>query len=318
MEGRRIVFVRTDPNTTYINGANQVAVKYSPERGLIAGPAGMDVRVDPSGAVKVDPGLGLDVRTDDVSIKKTAGTLTVNLSETDIGLQQLADGLGIRTQELDPIKSGFDGLYLQLSPDDSCLSKTSSGLEVSVAPDGPLRKEVLGLDVAVDGLTIKKSLVGLEGGYVGESPDITVTENMIICNITAGSGLRKLGSVISLLPDVEDKLDQIPDDIGEKLTDLHNLKNTLGDLSSVVDNIGDIGKQIGISIGTSALTSAITSAVSAAAMGLAAQSAAQNLISANAAKIIGVGGLFSGLFGLARGLLGSSLCKKGSSNTYIS
>ncbi|KAJ3023854.1 hypothetical protein HDV00_001084, partial [Rhizophlyctis rosea] len=292
-------------------------------------------------------GNEISLQYDELTMKTGPAGLSVTLSETDRGLQQLADGLGVRTQVMDPIKSGFDGIYLQLSPDDSCLTKTSGGLEVAVAPDGPLRKEILGLDIAVDNVTVKKSLVGFHGGYVGDedgdivvqeniirsitsynaplvktgnvvslnlvaqAPDLTYANGVLSCNISAGRGLVKTGSILSLAQSELDKLDEIPEDITEKM-------KTLDYLSSVVDDALDIGKQIGISIGTSALTSAVTSAVSAASMGIAAQTAAQNIISSNAAKAIGAAGFFSGLFGLAGGLLGGHLGKKGSGNTYIS
>ncbi|KAJ3024559.1 hypothetical protein HDV00_000875 [Rhizophlyctis rosea] len=115
-----------------------------------------------------------------------------------------------------------------LSPDGSCLAKTTTGLEVTMAPDSPLRKEMLGLDIAVDNLTIKKSLMGLQGGYVVETPDIAVSGNMIICNITAGSGLVKTASGISLAQLELDKLDEIPKDFTDKMKDLDNLKITAG------------------------------------------------------------------------------------------
>lgn len=295
----------------------------------------------------------ISLQIDETSMKVGSLGLAVNLSETDRGIQVLADGLGIRTQVGDVIKSGYDGLYLQLSPDDSCLAKTATGLELMAAVDSPFVKEITGLDIRV-GPTLKKTLVGLEGNYMGdedgdivvsgniirsvttfqsplvktgsvvslnlvvESPDLTYANGILTCNIEAGMGLVKTGSIISLRQTDLDKLDDIPQDIGDKLDALDELGDRLSDLGKVMDTVGDIGRQIGISVGTSALTAAVTSAVSAAALGIAAQSAAQNLISSKVGAATAAAGIFSGLFGLAGGLLGSALSKKGSSNTYIS
>jgi hypothetical protein len=292
------------------------------------------VRCDPSSPVFIDAGVnGLDVHTDDITVSKKGGILqgvykgdpdgdilieagvirsavsylaplvktgnTVNLSVDEQTLAMLGGTLGANL-----------GLGLIRSPTGITLNLDGGhGILVSAANEISALTDMVTLTFNAEG--------ALQGNYRGGN-HVTVTQNMINCDITAGAGLIMEGSIISLTKTELDKLDDIPEDIGDKLNDFDHLKDTLGDLSSVVQDISGIGKQIGISIGTSALTSAITSAVSAAAMGLAAQSAAQNIISSNAAAAIGAAGIFSGLFGLAGGVLGGTLGKKGSSNTYIS
>jgi len=272
----------------------------------------------------------LSLQFSDLTMKTDATGLTLNLSETDRGLQVLADGLGVRTQTSDPIKSGYDGLYLNLSPDDSCLAKTATGLEVTVAPDGPMRKELLGLDIAVDGVTIKKTLAGLVCGLRGDvDGDITVTPaGLILCNISAGQGLQKLGTVISALPntELEDKVDQAKnaadaaaDTANQAAQQAGDLADRIGDLSSVVEGIGDLGKTIGISVGSSMLTSAVTSSIAAAALAIAAKSAAQNLVTSKSALAMGgIGAAFAGLFGAIGGAIAGAAGKRGNQNTYIS
>ena len=298
LNGRRIIRARCNPFSVRVNGANQLEVN-----------TGNTMKQD------VD---GVDVRHD-LSIKEDlAFGIGVNLSETDRGLQLLADGLGVRTQTMDPIKSGFDGLYLQLSPDDSCLAKTMTGLEIMVAPDGPLRKELLGLDVAVDGVTIKKDpLIGLSCALRGDiDGDITVTPmGIILCNITATGKIQMIGTVLSLLPDVEesidkvndladtvdqavDKLDTIPDDLADKLDKLDELADKLGDVAGLVDEAADIAKQIGISVGTSALTSLVTTAITATTMGVLAKSQLQQLLTSKSALAMGCVGVNLGCFTL--------------------
>jgi len=272
----------------------------------------------------------LSLEFNELTLKTDATGLTLNLSETSRGLESLADGVSVRTQAGDVIGCDYGGLYLQISPDDSCLAKTATGLEVTVAPDGPLRKELLGLDIAVDGVTIKKTLAGLVCGLRGDvDGDITVTPaGLILCNISAGQGLQKLGTVISALPntELEDKVDQAKnaadaaaDTANQAVQTADDLADRLGDLSSVMESLGgDLAKQIGIAVGTSALTSMVTTAVSAAALGLAAQSAAQNIISSNVAGAVAAGGIFSGLFGAIGGAIAGALGKKANQNTYIS
>jgi hypothetical protein len=374
INNRRIIKVRTDPSSLHVEDTtNNLAVKIDPSGALKKDISlGLDLKIDASGSIKLDPGLGidvrldpagsirntagvglsvatdpsgvvfkdvpgLDIRVDEVSIQKTLGQLRVNLSETDRGLQQLPDGLGVRTQTGDPIKSGLDGLYLQLSPNDACLAKTTTGLEVMVAPDSPLRKELLGLDIAVDGVTIQKSLTGLVCGLRGDvvDGDITVTPaGIILCNITAGQGLQKLGTVISALPntELEEKVDQATDaanqakgaadaaadTASQAAKTAGDLADKLGDLSSVVDGIGDLGRTIGISVGTSLLTSAATTtAISAAALGLAT-SQAQALVASKVGAATGIAAVFSGLFGGIGGAIAGALGKKGNTVNHIS
>ncbi|KAJ3048406.1 hypothetical protein HK097_010551, partial [Rhizophlyctis rosea] len=303
VNGRRIVRVRCNPFSMRVNGANQLEVN-----------TGNTMKQDAD---------GVDVKHD-ISIKEDLALgIGVNLSETSRGLSLIGDGLTVNTQELDPIKSGFDGLYLQLSPDDSCLAKTTTGLEVTTAPDGPLRKEILGLDIAV-GPRLKKGLLGLEGNYVGESPDITVSENLIICNISvSGKGIQKLGSVISLTPEIEEKLQEV-DDMKESLDNAVDNLDDLGDrLDNVAENLSNIAEQVlstAAQIGTAAAAGAvgggISSGLALTAAGKLAKDGVQSLISANAAKVIG-GGLAAALLaGILGGLLGSLGGKK-TYNTYI-
>ncbi|KAJ3051396.1 hypothetical protein HK097_007629 [Rhizophlyctis rosea] len=237
---------------------------------------------------------------------------------------------------MDPIKSGLDGLYLQLSPDDSCLAKTTTGLEVMVAPDGPLRKELLGLDIALNpDMTLVRSIAGIGGNYKGETPDITVAKNMIICNIdVGGKGLQKVGSIISLLPNVEekidkvdemnDKLDTIPDDIASQLdivagdlTDMSSqIDNLANNLASVAENVMSTAAQLATAAATGAVGGGVSSGLALTAAGKLAKDGVQSLISENAAKVIGGGLAAASLAGILGGLLGSLGGKK-TYNTYI-
>ncbi|KAJ3055243.1 hypothetical protein HK097_011126, partial [Rhizophlyctis rosea] len=247
---------------------------------------GLDVKIDPSGSIKLDPGLGidtrlspndvpgLDVRVDEVSIQKTLGQLRVNLSETDRGLQQLADGL-----------------------DDSCLSKTTRGLEVTVAPDSPFVKELLGLDIKV-GSTLKKTLVGLEGNYVGKTPDITVSDVE-----------EKLDKVDDLAENLDNAIDNL-DDLGDRLD------NVAENLSNIAEQVMSTAAQIGTAAAAGAVEGGISSGLALTAAGKLAKDGVQSLISANAAKVIGGGLAAASLAGILGGLLGSLGSKK-TYNTYI-
>ncbi|KAJ3052126.1 hypothetical protein HK097_006850 [Rhizophlyctis rosea] len=351
ISNRRVVRLRTDPQTLFINAANNAEVRLDPTGSLKKDVSGINLLINPTGGIFNTPGVGvrlkvdvsgavmldptanyaLDVRVDGVSVKKTAGTLNVNLSETDRGLQQLADGLGVRTQTMDPIKSGFDGLFLQLSPDDSCLAKTTSGLEVMVSPDSPLRKEILGLDVALNpDMTLIKTLAGLGGNYKGEAPDITVAGNMIICNITATGKLQKVGSVISMVPEVEeanDKADDLADsldDVTSKLDDAigditdmtGQIDNLANNLASVAENVMSTSAQMGTAAAAGAVGGGVSSGLALTAAGKMAQNGIQTLISQNAAKDIGGGLAAASLAGVLGGLLGALSGKK-TYNTYV-
>ncbi|RYD69206.1 MAG: hypothetical protein EOP84_28900, partial [Verrucomicrobiaceae bacterium] len=69
------------------------------------------------------------------------------------------------------------------------------------------------VSVKTDNLTLTQTELGIKGNYIGEAPDITVTGNAIICNITAGANLVKAGSVISLSPDVASRLGRAESDL---------------------------------------------------------------------------------------------------------
>ncbi|KAJ3045611.1 hypothetical protein HK097_001171, partial [Rhizophlyctis rosea] len=258
----------------------------------------------------------ISLQYDELTMKTGANGLTLNLFETDRGLQIQTDGLGIWTQQHEPIKSGYNGLYLQLSPDDSCLMKSTTGLELAIAVDSPFIKEPTGLDLRV-GTTLKKTTLGLEGNYMGESPDITVTGNMIVCNIdVGGKGLQKVGSIISLLPDVEDKLDQV-DDMVDNLDDLGDrLDNVAENLSNIAEQVMSTAAQIGTAAAAGAVGGGISSGLALTAAGKLAKDGVQSLISANAAKVTGGGLAAASLAGILGGLLGSLGGKK-TYNTYI-
>ena len=374
INSRRIVSVRCEPSSLFVNGANQLEVKIDPSGGLKKDPGlGLDTRLDPSGCIKVDPGLGMDVRTEDMSLSKVAGVLQVNLSETQRALTKVADGitvnvdpsgslkidnvLGLDTRlhptgaienvtgmglkwkpdPLGPLFCDLGGADLRLAPV-SGLMKGTQGLSVQVDPTGALSIDgSLGLDIRVDGLTITKSLAGLQGNYRGDvDGDITVTPaGIILCNISTGAGLQKIGTVISLLPEVEDKLNQVDDalDAAEGAQNTANnaktiadtaaetageLADKLGDLSSVIDTVGDLSKQIGIAVGTSALTSATVTALSATALGVLAKSQAQALIASKVGAATGIAAAFAGAFGVLGGLIGGSIGKKGNTINHIS
>ncbi|KAJ3054279.1 hypothetical protein HK097_002216 [Rhizophlyctis rosea] len=246
----------------------------------------------------------IKIRTDPSSlhVENTTNNLSVKLDPSGALKKDLSLGLDLKIDASGSIK-------LDPGLDDSCLAKTTTGLKVMVAPDGPLRKELLGLDIALNpDMTLTKSPIGSRGNY------------------KQGNGIQISANIISLLPEVEDKLDQmddaldklddIPDDIADKLGSLDDLADKYSDLSSIA---GDIGKLAGIAAGTSALVSATTTALTAASLGLAARSQLQQLLTSKSALAMGgVGALFAGLFGAAGGLLGSALSKRGSNNTYIS
>ncbi|KAJ3052570.1 hypothetical protein HK097_006039 [Rhizophlyctis rosea] len=335
-------------NTTMQNGATGLVVNLAEFGGIIATATGIKVSTDNVTVTLGADGIlngnyramyplqlpmgtnELSLQIDETSMKVGSLGLAVNLSETDRGVQQLPDGLGVRTQTGDPIKSGYDGLYLQLSPDDSCLAKTATGLEVMTAVDSPFVKEITGLDIKV-GTTLKKTLLGLEGNYVGESPDITVTGNMIICNIgVSGKGIQKVGSVISLTPDLEEKMDEIDDmkdtldntvdkldDALGDITDLtSNVENLANNLASVAENVMSPAAQIGTAAAAGAVGGGVSSGLALTAAEKLAQNGIQQLIPANAAKVIGGGLAAASLAGILGGLLGSLGGKK-TYNTYI-
>src|SRR6478609_5268284 len=370
---RRELKVRTNPFSMRVNATNQLEVNTGNTMKQDAD--GIDVKHDLS--IKEDIAFGIGVNVDNVTIQVgpngimgnyqvmyplqramneislqsdenslQVGTLglAVNLSETGALQVEPGLGIGIKCDPLGPMFRDLAGLDLRLAPV-SGLMKASKGLSVQVDPTGALSIDgSLGLDVRVDGVTITKTTAGLQGMYRGDvDGDITVTAaGIILCNISAGRGLQKIGTVISLLPEIEDKLDQVDDaldgveeaknmannarTVADTASDVANtasrtagdLANKLGDLSSVVDTVDNLARNIGISVGTSVLTSGVTTAISAGALGLAAQNAAQNLISNNAAKVIGVGALFAAAFGGIAGAIAGAFNKKGNQNTYIS
>ena len=56
-----------------------------------------------------------------------------------------------------------------------------------------------------------------------EAPDLSLVGNVLTCNIEAGAGLIKTLNVISLAPTELNKLNDIPDDIGDKYDNLDDL-----------------------------------------------------------------------------------------------
>ncbi|KAJ3027835.1 hypothetical protein HK097_006071, partial [Rhizophlyctis rosea] len=154
---------------------------------------------------------------------------------------------------------------------------------------------------------------------------------MIICNISvSGKGIQKVGSVISLTPDLEEKMDEIDDmkdtldntvdkldDAVGDITDLtSNVENLANNLASVAENVMSTAAQIGTAAAAGAVGGGVSSGLALTAAGKLAKDGVQNLISANAAKVIGGGLAAASLAGILGGLLGSLSGRK-TYNTYI-
>ncbi|KAJ3048368.1 hypothetical protein HK097_010637 [Rhizophlyctis rosea] len=275
ISNRRIVRLRTDPQTLFINAANNAEVRLDPTGSLKKDVSGIDLLINPTGGIFNTPGVGVGLKVD------VSGAL---------------------------------------SPDDSCLAKTTTGLEVMVSPDSPLRKEILGLDVALNpDMTLIKTLAGLGGNYKGEAPDITVAGNRIICNITATGKLQKVGSVISMVPEVEEAIDKVDnladslDDVTSKLDDAigditdmtGQIDNLANNLASVAENVMSTAAQMGTAAAAGAVGGGVSSGLALTAAGKMAQNGIQTLISQNAAKVIDGGLAAASLAGVLGGLLGA-------------
>src|SRR6478609_5902154 len=370
---RRELKVRTNPFSMRVNATNQLEVNTGNTMKQDAD--GIDVKHDLS--IKEDIAFGIGVNVDNVTIQvgpngimgnyqvmyplqRAMNEISLQIDENSMqvgplglaaklsktGALQVEPGLGIgiKCDPLGPMFRDLAGLDLRLAPV-SGLMKASKGLSVQVDPTGALSIDgSLGLDVRVDGVTITKTTAGLQGNYRGDvDGDITVTPaGIILCNISAGRGLQKIGTAISLLPEIEDKLDQVDDaldgveeakntannarTVADNASDLANtasktasdLANKLGDLSSVVDTVGDLSKQVAISIGTSALTSATVTAISAAALGAIAKSQAQALVASKVGAATGIAAVFSGAFGAIGGAIAGAFGKKGNTVNHIS
>ncbi|KAJ3034190.1 hypothetical protein HK097_004583, partial [Rhizophlyctis rosea] len=269
----------------------------------------------------------------DESYLQISGTgLQLNLHETG-GLANI-QGAGTRVK-LDPLGCLFTdlaGLDVKVGVN-SGLSKVGGALQVDVDESGAIFKDTLGLDARVDEVTIGKELGRLVCRLKGDvDGDITVTPGgLISSNLSAGNGLQKIGTMISLLPEVEDALDSV-DDLKDTLdntvdkldnalgdiTDLtSNVENLANNLASVAEHVMSTAAQIGTAAAAGAVGGGVSSGLALTAAGKLAKDGVQSLISANAAKVIGGGLAAASLAGILGGLLGSLGGKK-TYNTNIS
>ncbi|KAJ3050596.1 hypothetical protein HK097_008401 [Rhizophlyctis rosea] len=254
------------------------------------------VRCDIGGAVFLDPSAGgaLDVRVDGIGIVKKAGVLSLNLlgdEDADIVVQ----GNVIRSI------TTFAAPFL-----------TKAGNTVSF-------------------------------NLIVESPDLTLVGNTLTCNIDAApaGGLVKAGSLFSLAPEKLQQLDDATQELTDQKEALENVNEQLTEttqkvsdavsditdvksgLENVAGQVGDLAEtimstaaQIGTAAAAGAVGGGVSSGLALTAAGKLAKDGVQNLISANAAKVIGGGLAAASLAGILGGLLGSLGGKK-TYNTYI-
>ncbi|KAJ3051747.1 hypothetical protein HK097_007235 [Rhizophlyctis rosea] len=299
-------------------------------------------------------GNEIDLLTDGITIVEDGTGLRANYramhplriagNEIDLvtdGVTIVEDGAGLRGnyKAMFPLQLPMGTNEVSLQIDERSLQiNGSAGVGVNVAEGMGLQVMASGIALDLDGekgiliagkqisaltdmLTITFNAEGaLQGNYKGDPDgDIRISANVISCLITAGNGLVKTGSTISLSQDLQDKVDEV-DDLKDTLDNtVDKLDDALGDithmtsqidnlannLASVVESVFSQAAQIGISTGAGIVGGGISSGLALTAAGKVAKDGIQTLISANAAKVIGAGAAAVSLAGIIGGLLGS-------------
>ncbi|KAJ3029760.1 hypothetical protein HDV00_009446, partial [Rhizophlyctis rosea] len=230
---RRLIKIRTDTTTgsTYVNGANQLAVSTNTEGAITSIPGvGLDVKLDPSGVLKLDPGLGLDVRIDGITLKNAGSVLMGNYAGmAPVRILENEVSLGFDEESLTILPGGLLGAHLGIG-----LLRTPTGITLDLDGGQGVLIATNEISALTDMVTITFNPEGaLMGNYKGDPDgDIQVVGNVISCLIQAGSGLIKEGSIISVSPDLEDKVDDLENQID-------NAKDSIGDLQDTTEQLGN-------------------------------------------------------------------------------
>jgi Chaperone of endosialidase len=253
------------------------------------------VRVDPSGCIMNDPSMAgaLDVRCDNLTLVKKAGILSANYMGDEDG---------------DIVVTG--NMIRSITTFAAPLVKTGNVVSLNL---------------------------------LAEAPDLTYAAGTLTCNIDVSptGGLIKTGPLLSLAPEklqqlddatqeltdqkealenVNDQLTQTTQKVNDAVSDITDVKsgleNMAGQVGDLAENIMSTAAQIGTAAAAGTVGGGISSGLALTAAGKLAKDGVQNLISANAAKIIGGGLAAASLAGVLGGILGSLSGRK-IFNTYV-
>ncbi|KAJ3026612.1 hypothetical protein HDV00_011706, partial [Rhizophlyctis rosea] len=302
LENRRLISVRTDPLTTYINSASQVAVKYNPE-GAIAtdGELGLDVRIAAAQPLINEPGLGLALNVDNLTIKNMEGVLVGGYQAmAPLRLMESELSLGYDMETLDTLEGGMLGARL--------------GVGLIRGPGG-ITLELNGQE----GILV----VGNEISALTDMITISFNpEGALQANYKAGNGILIEGAIISLSPSTEEKIDQTQAQTEELQTQTEGIQAQTEEMQVQLETLTAQVESMEATLlaETAALQAEVAGAVSAVvAEGLAISAEGaliagevaegQALISAEAAAAVGAVVAAAGVAALA------GLFKKGNSYT---